>query len=115
MRLGNYPCVLKEGTKAALAYGRQNITERHRHRFEFNNRYRDLLEQKGLIIAGTSADGFLVEICELKNHAFMVACQFHPEFLSRPSRAHPLFLSFMAAAQEVIVHGRQSRLPLTEK
>ena len=98
MRLGIYPCRLLPGSKAAFAYGTQDLVqERHRHRFEFNNSYRAAMEQAGLIISGQSPDGSLVEIVELKDHPFMVASQFHPEFLSRPGKPHPLFKAFVAA------------------
>ncbi len=99
MRLGAYPCRLKQGTKAALAYGRLDIRERHRHRYEFNNTYRDQLEQAGLVVAGTLPDGSLVEIIEIADHPWFVACQFHPEFLSRPYAPHPLFADFIGAAK----------------
>lgn len=98
MRLGSYPCVLKEGTKAYQAYERKEIGERHRHRFEFNNEYRDILTQHGLVISGESPDRELVEMIELQDHPWFVACQFHPEFKSRPYRAHPLFRDFIGAA-----------------
>lgn len=99
MRLGDYPCHLVEGTHAATAYGgAQEIQERHRHRFEFNNAYRGPFEQKGMIFSGLSPDNTLVEIAELKDHPFMVGSQFHPEFLSRPNRPHPLFLGLIDAA-----------------
>lgn len=101
MRLGVYPCSLVPGTKAANAYGIEDgktpVYERHRHRFEFNNVYRDVLKEGGLIISGQSPDGSLVEIVELKDHPFMVASQFHPEFLSRPYKPHPLFKAFLEA------------------
>ncbi len=98
MRLGIYPCQLLPGTRAAQAYGSEGIiNERHRHRFEFNNEYRKQLEDAGLIISGESPDGKLVEIVELKDHPFMVASQFHPEFLSRPGKPHPLFNAFVAS------------------
>jgi CTP synthase len=100
MRLGLYPCKLESGTKAAQAYGESVVYERHRHRFEFNNRYRDVLEQAGVIFSGTSPSGRLVEIMELRDHPFFVGCQFHPEFRSRPQRPHPLFLGFMTACLE---------------
>lgn len=103
MRLGVYPCELKTGTKAAAAYQTQGhglvIQERHRHRFEFNNHYRSLLEEQGVIFSGLSPDGRLVEIAELRDHPFMMGSQFHPEFKSRPNRPHPLFLAFMHAAE----------------
>lgn len=98
MRLGMYPCKLIPGTKAAWAYNAEEIQERHRHRLEFNNAYRGQLEKAGLVISGNSPDGSLVEIVELKDHPFMVASQFHPEFLSRPDKPHPLFLAFLQAS-----------------
>lgn len=97
MRLGSYDCVLTEGTKSFKAYGTKNIVERHRHRYELNNKYRDELENKGLIISGTSLDNFLVEIVEIEDHPWFVGCQFHPEFKSRPEKPHPLFKSFVQA------------------
>lgn len=101
MRLGSYRCHLQPGTKAALAYGVEVIDERHRHRFEFNNEYREQLTSAGLVISGLSPDGRLVEIIELENHPWFVGCQFHPEFKSRPNRAHPLFRDFIGAAVEI--------------
>ncbi|MEW5746495.1 MAG: CTP synthase [Nitrospirota bacterium] len=98
MRLGAYPCVLKEGTRAFAAYSAKEISERHRHRYEFNNDYRSVLCGSGLEISGTSPDGELVEIVELKDHPWFVACQFHPEFKSKPIEPHPLFRSFIEAA-----------------
>ncbi len=98
MRLGLYPCVLVPGTRAAQAYSRDRVEERHRHRYEFNNAYRDLLAQRGLVFSGLSPDGRLVEIAELRDHPFMLGTQFHPEFLSRPTRPHPLFVAFLQAA-----------------
>ncbi len=98
MRLGLYPCQLVPGTKAAAAYGEGVVYERHRHRFEFNNHYRERLEQAGLIVSGVSPDGRLVEIVELRAHPWFVASQFHPEFKSRPNRPHPLFRDFIKAA-----------------
>ena len=91
MRLGSYPCVIKKGSLASKIYKEEEISERHRHRFEYNNEYREEMERNGLIIAGTSPNGKLVEIVELKNHPFFIACQFHPEFKSRPDRPAPLF------------------------
>ncbi len=98
MRLGAYPCRLKEGTHAFSAYGKKEISERHRHRYEFNNDYRQFLCDKGLVISGTSPDGELVEIVELKDHPWFVGCQFHPEFQSKPIDPHPLFKGFIGAA-----------------
>jgi CTP synthase len=99
MRLGLYPCQLQPGTCAAQAYGVPLVQERHRHRFELNNAYRDLLGKGGMVFSGISPDGRLVEIAELTNHPFMIATQFHPEFLSRPNRPHPLFLGFLDAVR----------------
>jgi CTP synthase len=98
MRLGLYPCRLVPGTRAAEAYGVVEVEERHRHRFEVNNAYRDLLARAGLTFSGLSPDGRLVEIAELSNHPFMLGSQFHPEFKSRPTRPHPLFEDFIGAA-----------------
>ncbi|MCK9173676.1 MAG: CTP synthase [Desulforhopalus sp.] len=98
LRLGSYPCVLKEGTHAWNAYRCQEINERHRHRFEFNNDYLDRLKEKGMIVSGTSPDNSLVEIIEIEDHPWFVGCQFHPEFQSKPMRPHPLFREFIAAA-----------------
>ena len=97
MRLGLYPCALQPGTIARNAYGVALVQERHRHRFELNNHYRSQLEANGLICSGLSPDGKLVEVVELKGHPFMLGTQFHPEFLSRPTRPHPLFIQFMRA------------------
>jgi CTP synthase len=98
MRLGAYPCVLDKDSVSFRAYGKKEISERHRHRYEFNNEYRKLLEEKGLMIAGTSPDNNLVEIIEVPNHKFFVGTQFHPEFKSRPLKPHPLFKEFIKAA-----------------
>lgn len=100
MRLGLYPCELKEGSKAAKAYGVEKVEERHRHRFEFNNHYKTDFEKGGMVFSGMSPDGKLVEIVEIEDHPFMVASQFHPEFLSRPMKPHPLFVGFMKAARD---------------
>ena len=100
MRLGLYPCVLQPGSKAAAAYGEKRVEERHRHRFEFNNAYRDEFQKGGMVFSGISPDGKLIEIAEIKDHPFMVGSQFHPEFLSRPMRPHPLFSGFIKAAKE---------------
>jgi CTP synthase len=113
MRLGTYPCHLVPLTQAAKAYGEAVIYERHRHRFEFNNHFREPLEQKGLIPSGLSPDNRLVEIVEIKDHPWMVACQFHPEFKSRPNHPHPLFYSFVGAAKKTLVEGTQVTLPLS--
>ena len=99
MRLGRYPCEIAEGSLAAKAYGASHIDERHRHRYEFNNAYRQALETAGLRLTGLSPDGRLVEIVELPGHPWFVGVQFHPELKSRPNRAHPLFREFVAAAK----------------
>ena len=111
MRLGTYPCCLVPGTRAAQAYNGEIVHERHRHRFEFNNRFRQTLEEAGLILSGLSPDGKLVEIVELKNHPWMVGCQFHPEFKSRPDSPHPLFVDLIKVAKETLVEGAQIGLP----
>lgn len=106
MRLGAYPCRLIPGTLASSAYGSEVISERHRHRYEFNNLFRDLMQKKGLVISGVSPDGNLVEIIEIADHPWFVGCQFHPELKSRPGKAHPLFREFIAAAVEYKVRTR---------
>ncbi len=98
LRLGAYPCVLKEDTNAHRAYALDEISERHRHRFEFNNDYRQRLEENGMIVSGTSPDNNLVEIVEIKDHPWFFGCQFHPEFKSKPMKPHPLFRDFISAA-----------------
>ena len=100
MRLGAYPCRLAKGTLAHRAYGLEDISERHRHRYEFNNDYKALLVEKGLLVSGSSPTGDLVEIIEIKDHPWYLGCQFHPEFKSRPMDAHPLFRDFIKAALE---------------
>ncbi len=99
MRLGAYPCVIKPNTRAHRIYGLTEISERHRHRFEFNNKYRALFEENGVVFSGLSPDGNLVEMVELADHPWFIAVQFHPEFQSRPLNAHPLYASFIAAAK----------------
>jgi CTP synthase len=100
MRLGAYPCVLLEGSRAADAYGTTQISERHRHRWEVNNNYRPQLQNQGLVLSGVSPDKRLVEMIELREHPYFVGCQFHPEFKSRPTAPHPLFQRFIRAALE---------------
>ncbi len=100
MRLGTYPCTITEGSLAHRLYGETSIDERHRHRYEFNNAYRDRMEANGFRISGTSPDGSLVEIVEIADHPFMIGAQFHPEFKSRPTRPHPLFIGFVRAMVE---------------
>lgn len=97
MRLGSYECSIKSGTLAEKVYKTQTFSERHRHRFEFNNTYREDMEKNGFIISGTSPDGNLVEVVEIQDHPFMIATQAHPELISRPTRPHPLFMGFVEA------------------
>jgi CTP synthase len=98
MRLGAYAARLRPGSRAAQAYGAQQISERHRHRWEVNNAYRDVLAEHGLRLSGQSPDGSLVEMVELPDHPWFLGCQFHPELKSRPNRPHPLFAAFVGAA-----------------
>ena len=99
MRLGAYPCKIIPDTRAFEAYGKELVEERHRHRYEFNNAFKDLLEEKGMVFSGTAPDGSLMEIVELPDHPWFLGCQFHPEFKSRPKAAHPLFREFIKAAK----------------
>jgi CTP synthase len=99
MRLGAYPCRIKPGSLVAEAYGVLEISERHRHRYEFSNPYREIFEKNGVRFSGLSPDGALVEIMEIPDHPWFVGCQFHPELKSRPTRPHPLFAGFIGAAQ----------------
>ena len=101
MRLGSYPCILKKGTLAEKVYKAEEIAERHRHRFEYNNKYREDMEANGLKVSGTSPNGELVEIVELENHPYFIACQFHPEFKSRPDKPAPLFVELVRAAKKI--------------
>ncbi len=112
MRLGLYPCKLIKNSRAANAYKNDLVHERHRHRYEFNNDYRETLMRAGMRFSGLSPDENLVEICELESHPWMVSCQFHPEFGSRPGRPHPLFRDFIGAAKDVLREGAQPLLPL---
>ncbi len=98
MRLGAYPCSVRPGTRLHECYGRELVDERHRHRYEFNNIYRSEFENAGMLISGTSPDKTLVEAVELTDHPFYVGVQYHPEFLSRPNRAHPLFKGLVKAS-----------------
>jgi CTP synthase len=115
MRLGAYPAKLGAGTRVREIYGEEVVYERHRHRYELNNRYRQVFEEHGLVLSGTSPDDLLVEFIELpvETHPFFVATQAHPEFKSRPNRPHPLFAAFVAAARER-AEGRAPRLPIPE-
>ena len=112
MRLGAYPCLPREDTRTMAAYQTSTVNERHRHRFEINNAYREAMSNSGLIVGGTSPDGSLVETGEVRDHPFMVGVQFHPEFQSRPNRPHPLFTEFIGAAKKTIREGVQRPLPL---
>jgi CTP synthase len=112
MRLGTWPCKLVPGTKAAAAYGEEMIHERHRHRYEINNAYRDAFDEAGMIVSGASPDNKLAEIMELVDHPWFVGVQFHPEFQSRPTRPHPLFRDFVGAAKLVLREGDQRPLPI---
>ena len=114
MRLGIYPCKLVENTHASKAYGVELVHERHRHRFEFNNDFRVQLEKAGFIASGISPDGRLIEIGEIKGHPWMVGVQFHPEFLSRPGRPHPLFIDFVGVVKTILREGDQRPLPLAD-
>ena len=113
MRLGNYPCQLAPGSHAARAYGQSLIHERHRHRYEFNNEFRTRFEEAGMVSSGLSPDGRLVEVCELAGHPWMVGCQFHPEFSSRPHHPNPLFRDFIGIAKDILREGAQPELPLS--
>ena len=112
LRLGVYPCEIRQGTTMEQCYGCSSISERHRHRYEFNNDYRSLLEQCGLVLSGTSPDGRLVETVELPNRQFHVGVQFHPEFKSRPNRPHPLFKGFIQAA--FLYSGKKAKAAKTD-
>ena len=110
MRLGAYPCALAEGTHAREIYGIDTISERHRHRFEVNNGYRDLLVEHGMAVSGSSPDGSLVEMIEITDHPWFIGGQFHPELKSRPTRPHPLFASFIEAAAHYARQGRTAHV-----
>ena len=106
LRLGNYECEIEKGTLAYKDYKETRILERHRHRYEFNNKYKSILEEKGMVFSGMNKVADLVEIIELPNHRHFIASQFHPEFKSRPTKAHPLFLSFI---KESIAYGKETK------
>jgi CTP synthase len=112
MRLGAYPCVLSDGSRSHQAYGEGEISERHRHRYEFNNAYRELMGERGLAFTGLSPDGRLVEIVEVPNHRWFVGVQFHPELKSRPTRPHPLFREFVRAA---VAYSEEKTAPSAEE
>jgi CTP synthase len=116
MRLGSYPCVLEAGSLAGRAYGQPIVLERHRHRYEFNNSYRELLAARGMKFTGLSPDGRLVEIVEIADHPFYLGTQFHPEFKSRPNRPHPLFANFIDAALAFArANGRAEAAPMLQE
>jgi len=100
MRLGAYPCKLRPGSRVAQVYGAAEVSERHRHRYEVSNAYRDMLAEYGMRCSGLSPDGSLVEMIELPDHPWFIGCQFHPELKSRPTRPHPLFAGFIGAARQ---------------
>jgi CTP synthase len=115
MRLGLYPCKLEAGTLAGNAYQVPLVNERHRHRFEFNNSFRSMFEENGMRFSGVSPDNRLVEIAELVDHPFMLGTQFHPEFLSRPNRPHPLFVAFLKAVSQKAGVPIQNMIPVPEQ
>ena len=104
LRLGTYPCHLEKGSKSRALYKKEDIEERHRHRYEFNNKFRKEMTKNGMIMAGIYPKEDLVEITEMKDHPFMIGCQFHPEFLSRPNQPHPLFQGFIEASRKNAQH-----------
>ena len=112
IKLGAFPLNIVPGTKAGSIYNQRSVQERYRQKFEFNTNFRDTFENAGMVFSGLSPDGQQVEICELKEHSFMLGCQYHPEFRSRPTRPHPLFREFIAAAKETLVEGAQPSLPI---
>jgi CTP synthase len=114
MRLGSYPCALKEGTKARELYAQDLIHERHRHRFEFNNAYRAQYEAAGMVFSGTNTELGLVEMIELNNHPHFIGCQFHPEFKSKPFAPHPLFAGFLRAARDHRDQAQRASAPVTK-
>jgi CTP synthase len=114
MRLGRYPCHLQKGSKAAAAYGNEQIWERHRHRYEVNNEHREALSDAGIIFSGLSPDGKLVEMIELPDHPYFVGCQFHPELKSRPDNPHPLFVGLVDAMIESQVSNSALAVPASE-
>ena len=114
MRRGKYPCQVLPCSHAASAYEERLIYERHRHRYEFNNQFRNRLQEGGLVYSGISPDGLIVEMCEISGHPWMLGCQFHPEFRSRPNLPHPLFRGFIGAAKDVLIDESQTPLPLSQ-
>jgi CTP synthase len=114
MRLGTWPTKIVPGTLAEKIYGDTEVTERHRHRYEFNMKYRDRMNAKGFVISGTSPDGTLAELIELRDHPYFLGCQYHPEFQSKPNKPHPLFKGFIAAAL-AYQPGAEKRSPAIEQ
>src|ERR1044071_825722 len=114
MRLGTWPTHIVKGTLAEKIYGDTEVTERHRHRYEFNMKYRDRMYAKGFVISGTSPDGALAELIELRDHPYFVGCQYHPEFQSKPNKPHPLFKGFIAAALAYQAGGLKSDINIRE-
>jgi CTP synthase len=114
MRLGTWPTKIVSGTLAEKIYGDTEVTERHRHRYEFNMKYRDQMNDKGFVISGTSPDGALAELIELRKHPYFVGCQYHPEFQSKPNKPHPLFRGFIAAALACQVRGQKPNTGVKE-
>ena len=112
MRLGAYPSKITKGTKSFAAYKNENISERHRHRYEFNNKYKKIFEKEGMVFSGVTTKDNLVEIIELKDHLWFVACQFHPEFKSKPDHAHPLFNHFVKASLETHIEDKSAGHPI---
>jgi CTP synthase len=112
IKLGAFPLNIVHGTKAAAIYNQNSVQERYRQKFEFNTNFRDTFENAGMVFSGLSPDGQQVEICELKGHRFMIGCQYHPEFRSRPTRPHPLLREFIAVAKNVLIEGAQPALPM---
>ena len=108
LRLGSYPCVIQPGTMMKRCYGSLEICERHRHRYEFNNDYREILSSRGLRLSGLSPDGRLVETIELPDHPFFIGVQYHPEFKSRPNKPHPLFVGLIREAADYSYNGQSS-------
>jgi CTP synthase len=114
MRLGSYPCELKEGSLAHRIYGSTSITERHRHRYEFNNKYLEQYECNGMIASGRNPETGLVEIMEINNHPFFIGCQYHPELKSTVENPHPLFVHFVGAAKQYSEHKTTAKNPLLQ-
>jgi CTP synthase len=114
MRLGTWPTKIVPGTLAERIYGDTEVTERHRHRYEFNMKYRDRMNANGFIISGTSPDGTLAELIELRDHPYFVGCQYHPEFQTKPNKPHPLFKGFIAAALAYRARGEKPSTSIEE-